>query len=63
MPAWKHLSSRQGELPTPNGGKQQTACVTFDIDGDGASDIVIGERTQAPAIIWIRHTNTAGKSS
>lgn len=56
MPTWKHLSSKKGELPTPNGGTQQTACVVFDIDGDGANDIVLAERTKAPAIIWIRHT-------
>jgi len=46
-PTWKHLSSRSGDLPVPNGGKQQTACVVFDIDRDGAADIVIAERTQA----------------
>jgi hypothetical protein len=56
LPAWKHLSSRTGELPEPNGGTQQTACVTFDIDGDGVADIVLAERTKAPAIIWLRHT-------
>lgn len=55
-PAWKHLSSKTGDLPVPNGGKQQTACVVFDIDNDGAVDIVIAERTQAPAIVWLRYT-------
>lgn len=58
LPTWKHLSSKNGDLPEPNGGKQQTACVVFDIDQDGAADIVIAERTQAPAIIWLRHTKT-----
>jgi len=58
LPAWKHLSSKTGELPVPNGGDQQTACVVFDIDRDGAADIVIAERTRAPAIIWLRHTKT-----
>jgi hypothetical protein len=57
LPHWKHLSSKAGEVPVPNGGKEQTACVVFDIDKDGAADIVIAERTQAPAIIWLRHTN------
>ncbi|MBP8258290.1 MAG: VCBS repeat-containing protein [Verrucomicrobia bacterium] len=56
MPIWKHLSSKTGGLPAPNGGRQQTACVVFDIDRDGAVDIVIAERTQAPAIIWLRRT-------
>ncbi len=58
LPAWKHLSSKAGELPVPNGGDQQTACVVFDIDRDGAVDIVLAERTRAPAIIWLRHTPT-----
>lgn len=52
---WKHLSSKSGDLPVPNGGTQQTACVIADIDGDGVNDIVLAERTQAPAIIWLRH--------
>jgi FG-GAP-like repeat len=56
MPTWKHLSSKTGDLPVPNGGTQQTACVVFDIDKDGVADIVIAERTNAPAIIWLRHT-------
>jgi hypothetical protein len=56
LPTWKHLSSKNGDLPEPNGGTQQTACVVFDVDQDGAADIVIAERTQAPAIIWLRHT-------
>lgn len=56
LPAWKHLSSKSGDLPTPNGGTQQTACVAFDIDGDGAADVALAERTQAPAIIWLRCT-------
>ena len=58
LPTWKHLSSKNGDLPEPNGGRQQTACVVFDIDQDGAADIVIAERTQAPAIIWLRRTKT-----
>lgn len=56
--AWKHLSSRTGELPPPNGGHQQTACIVFDIDNDKAAEIVIAERTAAPAVIWLDHTAT-----
>lgn len=55
LPTWKHLSSKSGDLPLRNGGNQQTACVVFDVDRDGVVDIVIAERTQAPAIIWLRH--------
>ena len=40
--------SNAGQLPAPNGGAQQTACVVFDADGDGVNDIVLAERTQAP---------------
>ena len=61
LPVWKHLSSRDGTLPQPNGGKQQTAAIVFDIDGDGADDIVIGERTRAPALVWIQHTDAGWK--
>jgi len=53
---WRHISSKRGELPVPNGGQQQTACVVFDIDDDRKTDIVIGERTLAPALIWLRRT-------
>jgi len=56
LPVWKHLSSKTGDLPTPNGGHQQTACVVFDINQDGAADIVIAERTRPPSVIWLRHT-------
>jgi sugar phosphate isomerase/epimerase len=58
LPTWKHLSSRTGDLPRPNGGIQQTTGITFDIDGDGASDLVMGERTQAPGLVWMRRTAT-----
>src|SRR5207248_3013336 len=53
---WRHLTSKNGQLPVPNGGTQQTACVVFDIDGDGVNDIVLAERTQAPSVIWLRRT-------
>jgi len=43
LPVWKHLSSRNGDLPAANGGTQQTSCVTFDVDGDGHLDILCGE--------------------
>jgi VCBS repeat protein len=53
---WKQLSSKTGELPAPSSGTQQTACVVFDIDGDGVNDIVVAERTQAPSVTWLRRT-------
>ncbi|MGH9673577.1 MAG: hypothetical protein ACRD44_10380 [Bryobacteraceae bacterium] len=31
---WRHLSSRHGDLPVPNGGRQQTASLAADLDLD-----------------------------
>lgn len=53
---WKHLSSRNGDLPSPVSGTQQTASLVCDIDGDGISDIIVAERTKAPALVWLRRT-------
>lgn len=52
---WKRLSTITGELPMPNGGDQQTCCLVFDIDGDGVNDFVVGERTQAPSVVWYKY--------
>jgi len=54
FPQWKHLSSKTGDLPVPNGGKEQTACLVLDVNKDGLNDIVIAERSQAPSIVWLR---------
>ena len=51
---WKHLSTVNGDLPTPNDGKQQTSTVVCDIDKDGINDFVVTERTEAPAVVWYR---------
>lgn len=58
---WKRLSSTTGDLPAPNEGNQQTCCVVFDVDGDGADDFVVGERTQAPSVVWYRLTESGWK--
>jgi hypothetical protein len=42
-------------LPGPNQGKQQTCCLVLDIDRDGVDDFVIGERTQAPSVVWYKY--------
>ena len=52
--AWKHLYSKNGDLPATNSGTQQTSSVVFDIDKDGINDFVITERTAAPAVVWYR---------
>ena len=51
---WKHLSSKNGDLPAPNAGTEQTSAAVFDIDRDGVNDFVITERTAAPAVLWYR---------
>lgn len=53
---WKHLSSKNGDLPAPNEGRQQTSAAVSDIDKDGVNDFVITERTAAPSVVWYRHT-------
>src|SRR5947209_1921140 len=58
---WKHLSSRAGDLPAPNGGKEQTSATVFDIDKDGVNDFVITERTAAPSVVWYRHQGKTWK--
>ncbi|UCG57411.1 MAG: VCBS repeat-containing protein, partial [Phycisphaerales bacterium] len=54
--AWTRKSTVTGEMPTPNGGKQQTCCVICDIDKDGIDDFVVGERTKTPSVVWYKFT-------
>lgn len=56
LPVWRHLSSAAGDLPSPDAGPEQTACLVFDIDADGRNDIVLTERSTAPAIVCLRNT-------
>lgn len=53
---WRHLSTKNGDLPAPNAGTQQTSASVFDIDKDGINDFVISERTAAPSMVWYRRT-------
>ncbi len=52
--SWRRLSSATGDLPAPNAGDQQTCCVAADFDRDGIVDFAIGERTQAPSVVWYK---------
>jgi len=52
---WQRKSTTTGDLPVPNAGKQQTCCVVADIDKDGVADFVVGERTQAPSVVWYKY--------
>jgi hypothetical protein len=53
--AWQRKSSSTGDMPTPNNGKEQTCCLILDIDKDGVDDFVVGERTQAPSVVWYKY--------
>ena len=56
---WTRKSSVTGDMPIPNEGKQQTCCLVLDIDKDGIDDFVIGERTQAPSVVWYKYNGKA----
>lgn len=52
---WQRKSSTTGDMPVPNAGKQQTCCLILDIDKDGISDFVVGERTETPSVVWYKY--------
>lgn len=52
---WLRKSSTTGDLPAPNAGQEQTCCVVFDVDKDGLSDFVVGERTRPPSVVWYKY--------
>ncbi len=54
-PTWTYLSSAGGNLPPPNAGHEQTACLVLDVDKDGLDDFVITERTQGPSVVWYKY--------
>ncbi len=55
--SFKHLSTVNGDLPTPNAGKEQTSSIVCDIDRDGINDFIITERTKAPSVVWYRRAS------
>src|SRR4051812_18590005 len=56
---WRHLSSRNGDLPVPGISQQQTGAVVGDLAGDGVNGFVLSFRQKAPALVWYRRTKTA----
>ena len=53
-PAWRHLSSKSGDLPVPGKSTQQTAAVIADLDRSGRNGFVLGFRATGPALVWYR---------
>jgi hypothetical protein len=52
---WRHLSTKNGDLPPTNGGQQQTSCLAADLDKDGVNDFVITDRSVSESVIWYRY--------
>lgn len=60
-PPWKHWSSANGDLPTPELSNNQTGSAVGDIDGNGRADFVFAGRGKSNAAIWMRNSGRAGK--
>jgi hypothetical protein len=54
--AWKQLSSRTGDLPTPGPATQQTGALIVKVDPKGGTDFVLSFRRVAPALVWYRRS-------
>ena len=55
---WKHLTSKQGDLPVPGESTEQTGALVVDLDKDGSNDFVLSFRKVAPALVWYRRTSS-----
>ncbi len=53
--SWKHLSTKTGEIPPTNGGKQQTSCLVGDFDKDGTAEILMTDRSVVPSVIMYKY--------
>ncbi len=53
---WTHLSSAQGEIPTPGPSPEQTASLVLDVDKDGINDFFLAARVTGPSLLWYRRT-------
>ncbi|MBI1389830.1 MAG: hypothetical protein GC154_15430 [bacterium] len=58
---WKHLTSKNGDLPVPGKSTQQTGALIGDFDGDGVNDFIISCRQVAPALVWFRRVDDGWK--
>jgi hypothetical protein len=64
LPTWKHLSSDAGDLPKPNCGKEQTACLVLDIDRDGYPDLAgANHGVPTPVEVWLSQPQLTGDAT
>jgi VCBS repeat protein len=54
---WKHLSSKDGDLPSPGTSKQQTASLVLDVNKDGLTDFAIASRSMGASFDWFKRDN------
>ncbi|MDY7099593.1 MAG: PKD domain-containing protein [Actinomycetota bacterium] len=58
--AWDRLSSADGDLAAPGFHPQQSAAITFDVDGDGVDEAVVAGRYGfGPSVVWYDHDDGA----
>jgi sugar phosphate isomerase/epimerase len=57
---WEYISSASGEIPLSWKNTQQTASLVLDIDNDGVSELVMGGRNSAPALIYFKNDAALG---
>lgn len=69
LPEYSHLSSAgkpclhvKTVLPCPTlTGREQTASLVFNVDGDHNNDFVIADRTTQPSLVWYQRTDSEWK--
>lgn len=55
---WLHLSSKNGDLPSPGESIEQTASLIMDVDRDGLNDFIIGSRNTGSSLVWFKRNST-----
>jgi hypothetical protein len=51
---WIHLSSKNGDIPSPGLSKEQTASLIMDVDRDGLNDFIIGSRIKGSSLVLVQ---------
>ena len=60
-PQWTQLSSKTGDLPSPESRNSRPDAVVLDIDKNGLNDIVITSRNAGARMVWYRRGNAGWK--